>query len=76
MLLYCVAVIRILGFSGGAALKWIHLPMQETWVHSLGREGPLEEGMAIHSSILAWRLPWAEETGGLKSMGPQRVKHD
>ena len=47
--------------------------MQETWVQSLGWEGPLEEGMAIHSSILAWRLPWTEEPGGLQSMGLQRV---
>ena len=48
--------------------------MQETWVQSLGWEGPLEEGMAIHSSILAWRLPWTEEPGGLQSMGLQRVR--
>ena len=48
--------------------------MQETWVQSLGWEGPLEEGMAIHSSILAWRLPWTEEPGGLQSMGSQRVR--
>ena len=39
--------------------------MQETWVRSLGREDPLEEGMATHSSILAWRIPWTEEPGGL-----------
>ena len=45
-------------------------------VPSLGREGPLEEGMATHSSILAWRLPWAEEPGGLGSIGSQRVGHD
>ena len=38
--------------------------MQETWVRSLGREDPLEEGMATHSSVLAWRIPWTEETGG------------
>ena len=50
--------------------------MSETWVCSLGREDPLEKGMAIHSSILAWRIPWAEETGRLKSMGSQRVGHD
>ena len=54
-----------------------HLPaMQETWVQSLGREDPLEEGMATHSSILAWRIPWMEETGGLQSTGSQRVGHD
>ena len=39
--------------------------MQETWARSLGREDPLEEGMATHSSILAWRIPWMEEPGGL-----------
>ena len=45
----------------------------ETWVQSLLWEDPLEEGMAIHSSILAWRIPWTEEPGGLQSMGSQRV---
>ena len=48
--------------------------MQETqgmWVRSLGRADPLEKGMAIHSSILAWEIPWTEEPGGLHSMGPQ-----
>ena len=45
-------------------------------VQSLGREDPLEEGMATHSSILAWRIPLTEETGGLQSMGLQRVRHD
>ena len=46
--------------------------MQETWIQSLGWEDPLEKGMAIHSSILAWRIPWTEEPGGLQSMGSQR----
>ena len=50
--------------------------MQETWVRSLGWEDPLEEGMATHSSILAWRIPWTGEPGGLQSMGSQRVGHD
>ena len=50
--------------------------MQETWVQSLGGEDLLEEGMAIHSSILAWEIPWTEDSGGLQSMGPQRVGHD
>ena len=45
-------------------------------VQSLGREDPLEEGMATHSSILAWRIPWAEEPGRLQSMGLQRIGHD
>ena len=50
--------------------------MRETWVWFLGREDPLEEGMATHSSILAWRIPWTEEPGGLQSMGSKRVGHD
>ena len=45
-------------------------------VQSLGQEDPLEEGMATHSSILAWRIPWTEEPGGLQSMKLQRVRHD
>ena len=50
--------------------------MWETWVWPLGWEDPLEEGMATHSSILAWRIPWTEEPGGLWSMGSQRFGHD
>ena len=50
--------------------------MRETRVRILGREGPLEKEMAIHSSTLAWKIPWTEETGGLQSMGSQRVGHD
>ena len=50
--------------------------MQETWVRSLGREDPLEKEIATHSSILAWRIPWTEESGGLQSMGSQRVGYD
>ena len=49
--------------------------MQETRLQSLGREDPLEEGMATQSSVLAWRIPWIEEPGGLRSMGSQRVGH-
>ena len=45
-------------------------------VRSLGREDPLEEDMATHSSVLAWRIPWTEEPGGLQSTGAQRVRHD
>ena len=51
----------------------ILLPIQETWVHSLGREDPLEKEMATHSSILAWEIPWTEESGGLQSMGSQKI---
>jgi len=50
--------------------------MRETRVQSLGREYPLEEEMAAHSSTLAWRILWTEELGGLQSMGWQRVGHD
>ena len=54
-----------------------HLPaMQETWVQSLSQEDPLEKEMATHSSILAWRIPWTEEPGGLQSTGSQRVGHE
>ena len=50
--------------------------IQETWVQSLVWEDPLEEGMATHSSILVWRIPWTEEPGGLQSLGLHRVRHD
>ena len=50
--------------------------MQETWDQSLGQEDPLEEEMATHASILAWRILWTEEPSGLLSIGLQRVRHD
>ena len=50
--------------------------MRETWVRSLGREDPLEKEVAIHSSTLAWKIPWTEEPDRLQSMGSQRVGHD
>jgi len=49
---------------------------QEMWVQSLGWEDPLEKGMATHSSILAWEIPWTEEPNGLQSMESQRVEHN
>ena len=52
------------------------LTICETRVRSLGREEPLEKGMETHSSVLAWRIAWTEEPGGLQSMGSQRVGHD
>ena len=59
--------------------QWVKNPLatqetwvQETWVQSLGQEDPLEEEMAIHSSILAWKIPWTEESGGLQSKGSQQ----
>ena len=66
-------------FLGGSVVK--NLPaiqkMQEVlWVQSLGQEDPLEEGMATHSSILAWRIPWTEEPGRLQSMGLHKVRYD
>ena len=50
--------------------------IQETQIQSLGREDPLEKGMAIHSSILVWRIPWTERPGGLQSIGLPRLGHD
>ena len=62
-------------------VQWVKNPpamqeTQETWVQSLGREDPLEEGMMTRSSVLAWIIPWTEEPGRLQSMGSQRVEHD
>ena len=65
---YFCPVMELEGFAGGSAVK--NPPaMQETLVRSLGQEDPLEEGMATHCRILAWRIPWAEEPGGLQSIG-------
>ena len=50
--------------------------IQETWLQSLGQEDPLEKEMAIHSSTIAWKIPWTEEPGRLQSMGSERVRHD
>ena len=67
-----------LGFPGGSVVKNPHamLETQETRVCSLGGEDPLEEGMATHSSTLAWEIPWTEEPGRLQSTGSQRVRHN
>ena len=72
----CVCVhLLTMGFLGGSVVK--NLPaIQEIQFQSLGQKDHLEEEMATHSSILAWRIPWAEEPGGLQSMGSQRVRHD
>ena len=67
--------IAILGFPGGSEAK-VSAIMQETQVQSLCWEDPLENEMATHSSILAWRIPWKEEPGSLQSMGLQRIKHE
>ena len=63
------------GFPGGSAVKNPPV-MEETRVQSLGREDPLEKGMATHSSILAWEIPWTEEPDGLQSTGLQRVRYN
>ena len=63
------------GFPGGSDSKE-SATMQETWVRFLGQEYPLEKEMATHSSILAQKIPWAEEPGGLQSMESQRVRHN
>ena len=69
-------------FSGGTVDTLVaqmvkNLPaMRESRVRSLGQEDPLEKEMATHSSILAWKIPWTEESGGLQSIRPQRVRHD
>ena len=72
-LLVCLVIIR----ASLVAQRLKRLPpVWETQVQSLGWEDPLEKEMATHSSILAWRIRWTEEPGGLKSMGSQRVAHD
>ena len=76
---------RVSEIMEGFTVSWISLvaqmvknlpPVQDTQVQSLGREDPLEKGMATHSSTLAWSIPWTEEPGWLQSMGLQRVGHD
>ena len=70
-------LVRVIARASLVAQMVKNLPaMQETWVQSLGRENPLEKGIATHSSILAWRIPWTEEPGGLQSVGSQRVGHN
>ena len=64
-----------MGFPSGSAVK--NMPTtQVTWIQSLDREDLLEQGIATHSSIVAWRIPQTEEPGGLQSIGSQRVRHD
>ena len=67
-----------LGFPGGSEVKKLPANTGDTKDAGLilGREDPLEEKMATHTSILAWRIPWTEEPGGLQSVGSQRVRHD
>ena len=71
----CFYFVEFVVFPTGSMVK--NLPtMQETWVWSLDQEDPLEEEMATHSSILAWRISWTEEPGWLQSTGSQKVGHD
>ena len=73
ILLQCMVTYR----ASLVAQRLKHLPgMRETWVQSLGREDSLEKEMATHSSTLAWKIPWMEETRRLESMGLQRIQHD
>ena len=81
----CSWLMRYLGTCTSLLITWASqvswmvkcLPaMQETWVLSLDQDDPLEKEMAIHSSTLAWKIPWTEEPGRLQSMGSQRVGHD
>ena len=67
-----------ISFSNSQVVKWlrIHLPIQGMRVRSLSQEDPLEEEMATFSSVLAWRIQWTQEAGGLQSMGLRRVGHD
>ena len=72
---FCIANHPIRGLPGGSVVK-NPSAMQVTHVRSLGWEDPLEEEMATHLSILAWRIPWTVESGGLQSTGSPRVRHD
>ena len=77
MIQYCV-VTKFGDFLSGSAVKNLAAmqEMHETCIQSLGQGDPLEEGMATHSSILAWEIPWTEEPGRLQSIALQRVRHD
>ena len=71
--------IRVIIISGASLIAQMVKrlsTMWETWVWALGREDPLEKEVAIHSSTIAWKIPWTEEPGRLQSMGSQRVRHD
>ena len=73
-----------LGFCGDSDVKdpptmqqtSVPPAMRDTWIRSLGQEDPLQKGMAIHSNIRAWRIPWTEKPDRLQSMGSQTVRHD
>ena len=76
LIVYIINIYINIDWASLVAQMVKNLPaMRETWAQSLGWEDPLEEGMATHSSILAWRIPWTEEPDGLQSMESQRVRH-
>ena len=74
-LLFCYFAGSVQSFPDSAVVKHLSVK-QEIWVPSLGQEDPLEKETAIHSSILAWGIPWTEEPGGLQSIGLQKVSHN
>ena len=75
LMLFCLLL--TLFWASLVAQRLKPLPaMPETWIQSLGQEDPLEKEMATNSSIVAWRIPWPEELGGLQSTGSKRVRHD
>ena len=76
--MHVIDIMQLMAIWASQVAQWYrnHLPMQEMQVRSLGQKDPLEEGMATHSCILAWRIPWTEESGGLQSTGSQRVGHN
>ena len=71
-----ILLLSLLSWASLVAQKVKNLPAMKTQVRFLGWEDPLEKGMATHSSIVAWRIPWTEEPGGLQSIGSQRVGYD
>ena len=72
---FCVQTTLFIGFPGGSEVKASACNAGDLGL-IVGREDPLEKEMATHSNILAWRIPWTEEPGGLQSMGSHRVGHD
>ena len=78
VIFYCICVPHLCGFPSGSVDKEPACNAGDSvmWVRSLAREDLLDEGMAMHSSILAWKIPWTEEPGGLQSMRSQRVRYD
>ena len=78
LITYSLCVLCLCGLGASLVAQTVkRLPtMRETWVRFLGQEDPLEKEKAIHSSTLAWKIPWMEEPDRLQSMGSQTVRHD